>query len=124
MSTLNRILDVNTISTNLTAGNISLNSILKLVRFSKVTYQRDRVYGILALLPISMREQIRPSYNPECSNVDAYPMLSKAYLSNPQYLATVANNNLITNWRADIPSWALDLSMYPSNDAWSIRHAW
>jgi len=83
-----------------------------LVRFaqnSKAMDQRDKAFGLLALLPESIATRIHPNYDPSFTVQDTFTMFSKACFEAEGSLCFLARVTKRPSLVPNLPSWALDL---------------
>lgn len=83
--------------------------LVRLARTSKATDQRDKVYGLLALLPDAVAKRIHPDYDPSFSVQDAFITLSKSYFQAEGNLDFLARIQKRPSFLQHIPSWVVDL---------------
>lgn len=91
--------------------HLSLDTIVEIAQLSRATDERDKVYGVLSLLPETIRVHIQPNYGPDFNAWQAYVMFSKACIiaeGNINALCRAATAHLQRN--PLLPSWAFDLS--------------
>ena len=109
-------------------AQLDIVNLVHLARDSKATDPRDKVFGLLALLPHEVTTRIHPNYNAWFSVENALTMFSKSYLlaeGNMNFLARIRQRPRRPLHMRDLPSWALDLegprdwSDVPLN---SVRH--
>ncbi|KAL9036760.1 MAG: hypothetical protein Q9180_004109 [Flavoplaca navasiana] len=82
------------------------------VRFagdSKSKDPRDKVFGLVALLPDSIAERIKPNYDPSFTKQDTYVMFFKSCYQVAGNLDFLARVIVRPSFIPDLPSWALDL---------------
>ncbi|KAK4664258.1 uncharacterized protein QC763_503950 [Podospora pseudopauciseta] len=89
-----------------------LITILTLAQASAATDLRDKVYGTLALLPLSIRDSVKPSYAEFYAALDAYADFAKACILG---LGDLSIWTYLTRLQprpggSSLPSWAIDLS--------------
>ena len=92
------------------AQNFKLVNLMHLARQSEATDLRDKVYGVLALLPQEVAVQIYPSYQPSTSFLDVFVTFSKSCFraaGNLDILNEVRRSLSPVN---GLPSWALNLT--------------
>ena len=90
--------------------------LLDLIHFAKestTTDPRDKVFSMLALLPIEVAARIRPDYGPAFSELDAFVMFSKSCYQVAGNLNLLAQDRKIPLLTQDIPTWALNLREIP-----------
>ena len=92
---------------------------------SKAMDQRDKVFGLLALLPESVAARINPSYDQSFSIQDAFTMLSKALFAAEGNLCHLARVKKQPTINPNLPSWVLDLEAEPdmrTNTVTGVSH--
>ncbi|KAK8054559.1 hypothetical protein PG994_009626 [Apiospora phragmitis] len=77
---------------------------------SHATDLRDKVYGLLALLPPAISSQIHPSYDPDVTWRDTWIMFAKSCFQHNESLNLLSRLNR-NGWptHPDIPTWAMNL---------------
>ena len=83
-----------------------------LIRFaqrSKATDLRDKVFGLLALLPGSIAARIHPNYDPSFTIQETFIMFSKAWIEAEGNLRFLARLPKYPSTLPNLPSWALDV---------------
>lgn len=80
-----------------------------LAQSSKTMDQRDKVFGLLALLPESIATRIDPNYDPSFSVQDTFMMFSKACFEADGNLCSLARVTKRPSFLPILPSWALNL---------------
>jgi hypothetical protein len=103
-------------------NHLALGELIHLAQSSQATDLRDKVYGILALLPKSISSQIRPNYKTDYLVADAYTNFSKTCFLTEGNLNTLARIRLYPSRRSDIPSWAFDLDTISEDTLSLTRH--
>jgi hypothetical protein len=93
--------------------NIDLSGLLFLSRTSNVTDPRDKVYGLLALLPAEIHQRLQNSvsYHPDVQARDVCATFSKACALSTGGLDTIARFGSFNAVSDHLPSWSLDLGM-------------
>jgi hypothetical protein len=81
--------------------------ILRLVAMAKATDPRDKVYGILALLPDTLSARITPNYS--ISKEAAWAMLSRAIIEETRSLGILVSKK--SDLSSGLPSWVLNLDV-------------
>ncbi|KAL8861152.1 MAG: hypothetical protein Q9178_002368 [Gyalolechia marmorata] len=90
---------------------------VRFTRKSESKDPRDKVFGLVALLPDSIAERIKPNYDPSFSMQDTYVMFFKSCYEaagNLDFLARVIVQPSVT---PNLPSWVLDLDSDNYKDA-------
>ncbi|KAL8911357.1 MAG: hypothetical protein Q9171_003451 [Xanthocarpia ochracea] len=88
---------------------LSIADYVKFAQNSKSKDPRDKVFGLVALFPDSIAEQIKPNYDPSFSIQDTYVTFFKSCylaLGNLNFLARVMMQPSVT---PNLPSWVVDL---------------
>ena len=93
------------------SGRPQLNilGLLRLAKSSLATDLRDKVYGLLALLPDAVAKQISPNYETSCSVEDVFTMFSKSLFQAEGNLNFLARIRKQPSQLHGLPSWAFDL---------------
>lgn len=90
--------------------DIALRRLVGIAKASKATDARDKVYGMLALIPESIAANIRPSYASHYAPYQAYAALTRAYILDTGDLRIwYGQVSLSIKGDDPLPSWALDL---------------
>ena len=84
--------------------------IMILARSSKSMDPKDKVYGLLALLPQSIAERIEPNYDHSFSVQDTFINLSKTWYEATGNLDSLARVDTSFSPLPNLPSWTMDLS--------------
>ncbi|KAI0528376.1 heterokaryon incompatibility protein-domain-containing protein [Xylaria digitata] len=88
---------------------VDLAHVLGMAQISKATDPRDKVFGLLALLPPTVMDAIQPDYRASFSSQDAIIMFSKAYLEFEGRLDSLVRLARLTEMPSDLPTWVFDL---------------
>ncbi|PMD64423.1 AAA-domain-containing protein [Hyaloscypha bicolor E] len=92
---------------------LPLWDLIVLSQSSKATDQRDKVYGLLALLPQAISSRIRPTYEVSVDAVAIYTLFSSVCIQVDGNLNTLARIHAHTSHSKGLPSWAFDLEAAP-----------
>jgi SpoVK/Ycf46/Vps4 family AAA+-type ATPase len=92
---------------------LPLWDLIVLSQSSKATDQRDKVYGLLALLPQAISSRIRPTYEDSVDAVATYTLFSSVCIQAERNLNTLARIYAHTSHSKGLPSWAFDLGAAP-----------
>jgi Heterokaryon incompatibility protein (HET) len=103
-------------------NQLALSELIHLAQSSQATDLRDKVYGILALLPKSISSHIQPNYKTDSLVADAYTNFSKTCFLKEGNLNTLARIKIYPSRRSDIPSWAFDLDTISEDTLSLTRH--
>lgn len=95
---------------------VDLAHVLGMAQISKATDPRDKVFGLLALLPRTVMDEIEPDYRASFSSQDAIIMFSKAYLEIEGRLDLLVRMARLTEMSSDLPTWAFDLDWISHSD--------
>jgi hypothetical protein len=97
---------------------IRIVDLIALAISSQATDLRDKVYGLLALLPRDISQRMLPqiTYEASCQPNDVFLMFTKAILSSKNGLNVVLRTNGYNTSAMDLPSWVLDLNPRTSHD--------
>ena len=93
----------------------SLDHILDLGQSAQSKDPRDKVYGLLGLLPKSLRSRIQPDYSPTVSRDDVYRQMCEALL------IYTGRTDSVLSWchfceKSSLPSWVPDWTVkFPRN---------
>ncbi|KAF4637824.1 hypothetical protein G7Y89_g241 [Cudoniella acicularis] len=85
----------------------NIDTILDLGRKANATYARDKVYGLLALLPETLQAGIQPDCTPMVSPLNAYTDFANRLLQNTGKLDSVLSWCFYTA-ENELPSWVPD----------------
>jgi AAA+ superfamily predicted ATPase len=91
---------------------LTVRELIAMAQFTRATDPRDKVYGLLALLPNSVSEKIVPDYKKSVAHT--YLMFSKACLLSDGNLDRLARSTLSLPRPEEAPSWCFNLSQRPS----------
>lgn len=91
---------------------LTVRELMAMAQFTRATDPRDKVYGLLALLPSSVSEKIVPDYTKNVAHT--YLMFSKACLLHDGNLDRLARSTLGPPHGEEGPSWCFNLSQRPS----------
>lgn len=99
-------------------GLLGLMDVIALARSSKATDPRDKVFGLLVLLPRDIYEQVlsKVTYDPSFSARVAYVMFTKVCISSKHGLNTLARVNCVTRPPSPLPSWVINLNLEVMED--------
>ena len=104
-----------------------IDELVRLARDSQSKDPRDKVFGLLALLPNFIAERITPNYDPSFSMQDTFVMFFKSCYEVMGNLDPLARLLIRPSVIPNLPSWALDLDVeHESNDIdapWVRRRA-
>ncbi|KAI1124977.1 hypothetical protein F5Y10DRAFT_284608 [Nemania abortiva] len=89
---------------------LDVDEIISLAQVSTATDQRDKVFGILALLPDTVSSLIHPSYEPDILVDGVYASLTRACIVGEGNLDAWARIRMRPSFGRDLPSWVFDLS--------------
>jgi hypothetical protein len=89
-------------------GGEQLERLLAISKYSLVSDDRDRVYGMLSILPPEIAEHIRPSYSLDVESV--YIDFSRALIQSSYPLDTLFSHSLRHHYEEvpKVPTWAID----------------
>jgi hypothetical protein len=96
---------------NVQISNNKAFSIFDLVRFaqtSQASYPRDKIYGLLALLPAKIAKSIQPDYNTSNDLVKVLTHFSRKCYDFDGNLDALARVTILAK-QPGLPTWALDL---------------
>ena len=98
--------------------------VVRLTRMAKATDLRDKVYGILALLPLKVSNEIEPDYRKDVTAAAVYTSLSEAYIKAEGSLNLIARTKTLGNITEDLPSWIIDFRgpPRPLGEAGPVKH--
>lgn len=97
---------------------LDLHEIVTLAQSAYATDERDRVYGLLALLPENITEHIQVDYRPESSLSGLFRTFSKICLPERGGLGALARSSTGRLSKAGFPSWMIDLTYQYEEDEW------
>lgn len=89
---------------------LDTHALVRLAVSSKSMDPRDKVFGLLALLPGSLAARINPNYDPSFSVQDTFAIFSKLWYESAGSLDSLARVFTRPSFLPDLPSWAWDLS--------------
>lgn len=82
---------------------------IHLAQSAQATDPRDKVYGLLSLLPTDIVAQISPRYDPDFTAADAFIAFSRICLQQPRGLGRLARWANRYRPNENLPSWTFDL---------------
>lgn len=87
--------------------------LVRLCRTAKATDARDKVFGLLGVLPASMVKGIEVRYDSSCSIRDVFTNLTKSYIEHDGDLRSLARVCRRPSLIPNLPSWSFDLETTP-----------
>jgi hypothetical protein len=84
---------------------------VRLCQSAKASDARDKVYGLLGVLPLSITTRIEVNYDSSCKIQDVFTSFTKAYLEADGNLCSMARVSKRSSLIPNLPSWAFDLEI-------------
>ncbi|KAJ4303231.1 hypothetical protein N0V90_002124 [Kalmusia sp. IMI 367209] len=101
---------------------LPLTDVIHLAQSAAATDPRDKVYGLLAILPKGIAARIQPSYQPDVRVPNVYTSFAKASFLEEGNLNSLARLNITPMGLDGLPSWAFDLSSDAPHTLMLTRH--
>ena len=102
-------------------GEMRLTRLVEIIQGSEATDLRDKIFGVLAILPKEIAVGIHPNYHSSISFSRVFRSFSKSFFQVLGNLNNLSGIDRTVTLLEGFPTWALSLAGKPNNDRASVR---